>query len=124
MIRNYKDLIVWQKAYQLCLDVYKVTKVFPKEERYGLISQIRRSSVSVPSNIAEGHGRKSKAEYIQFLYIANGSLCELETQILLADDLNFTKDDSLRKVQKNIGNVERLLKGLINSLKKPRPLGP
>jgi four helix bundle protein len=122
MIKSYKDLIVWQKAYQLCLDVYRSTKFFPKEERYGLISQIRRSAVSVPSNIAEGHGRKSKAEYIQFLYIAYGSICELETQILLADDLHFTKDESLRRVQENLGDVERLLKALIKSLRNPRPL--
>jgi four helix bundle protein len=103
MIKNYKDLIVWQKAYQLCLDVYMATKNIPKEERFGLISQIRRAAVSVSSNIAEGHGRKSKAEYIQFSYIAYGSICELETQILLADDLKYAKDGSLRTVHENIG---------------------
>lgn len=123
MIRSFKDLIVWQKAYQLCLDVYKATKFFPKEERYGLTSQIRRAAVSVPSNIAEGHGRKSKAEYIQFLYIAYGSICELETQVLLADDLNFTKDESLRKVHDSLGDVERMLKRLIKSLKPSQSLG-
>jgi four helix bundle protein len=84
MFRNYKDLKVWQKSYQLCLDVYKITKGFPKEERYGLISQIRRAAVSVPSNIAEGYRRKTTPDYIRSLYVAYGSNCELETQILLS----------------------------------------
>jgi len=123
MIRSFKDLIVWQKAFQLCLDVYRATKVFPKDERYGLISQIRRAAVSVPSNIAEGHGLKSKAEYIQFLYVAYGSICELETQILIADDLNLTKDGSLKKVHDSLGDVERMLKRLIKSLKSSQSLG-
>lgn len=124
MIKNYKDLTVWQRAYQLCLTVYNATKEFPKEERYGLISQIRRAAVSLPSNIAEGNGRKSRTEYIQFLYIAYGSICELETQILLAGDLNYAGKESLKTVMKDIGDVERMLKGLIKSLKNPRPLEP
>ena len=93
MLKNYKELKVWQKAYQLCGDIYKSTRSFPKEERYGLTSQIRRSAVSVPSNIAEGYGRKTTQEYIQALYIAYGSNCELETQILLAGDLRYLKAD-------------------------------
>ena len=124
MIKNYKDLTVWKRAYQLCLTVYSATKEFPREERYGLISQIRRAAVSIPGNIAEGHGRKSKAEYIQFLYVAYGSICELETQVMLADDLKYAGEGSLRRVQEDIGDVERMLKGLIKSLKNPLPLDP
>ncbi|MBI3353516.1 MAG: four helix bundle protein [Nitrospirae bacterium] len=116
MLKNYKELNVWQKAYQLCLEIYKITKDFPKEERYGLTSQIRRAAVSVPSNIAEGYGRKTTGEYIQSLYIAYGSNCELETQILLSCDLGYIKAEDLEKIQKNIGDIERMLKALIKSL--------
>jgi len=86
-LKNYKELKVWQKSYKLCLEIYRITAKFPKEERYGLTSQIRRSVVSIPSNIAEGYGRKTTRDYIRMLYISYGSICELETQILLAGDL-------------------------------------
>ncbi len=118
MLKNYKELKVWQKAYQLCVEIYKITKNFPKEERYGLTSQIRRAAVSVPSNIAEGYGRKTTPEYIQALYIAYGSNCELETQLLLSGDLDYIKGENLKKLQNDIGEVERMLKGLIKSLKE------
>jgi len=118
MLRNYKDLKVWQKSYQLCLDIYKITKGFPKEERYGLTSQTRRAAVSVPSNIAEGYGRKTTPEYIRSLYVAHGSSCELETQILLTGDLGYINSELLKKVQKDIEEVERMLKALIKSLEK------
>ena len=116
MIKNYKGLKVWQKAYQLCIKTYKITKGFPKEERYGITSQIRRATVSVPSNIAEGYGRKTTQEYIQALYIAYGSNCELETQILLSGDLGSIKSDDLKNLQRDIGDIERMLKALIKSL--------
>jgi len=116
MLKNFKELKVWQKAYQLCLEIYRVTRKFPKEEIYGLTSQVRRSAVSIPSNIAEGYGRKTTREYIQSLYIAYGSNCELETQILLSGDLGFIGKEDLLGLQKEIGDVERMLKGLINSL--------
>jgi four helix bundle protein len=116
MLKNYKDLKVWQKAYQLCITIYKITKHFPKEEQYGLTSQIRRSAVSVPSNIAEGYGRKTTQEYMQSLYIAYGSHCELETQIMLSKDLGYIKSDDFQELQQNIGDVERMLKALIKSL--------
>jgi four helix bundle protein len=116
MLKNFKELKVWQKAYQLCLEVYRVTRKFLKEEIYGLTSQVRRSAVSIPSNIAEGYGRKTTREYIQSLYIAYGSNCELETQILLSGDLGFIGKEDLLGLQKEIGDVERMLKGLINSL--------
>jgi four helix bundle protein len=118
MLKNYKELKVWQKAYQLCLRIYEITKNFPKEERYGLVSQIRRSAISVPSNIAEGYGRKTVGEYIQALYIAYGSYCELETQVLISGDLRYIKAEDLEMLQKDLGDVERMLKGLIKSLEK------
>jgi len=118
MLKNYKDLKVWQKAYQLCIMIYKLTKYFPKEEQYGLTSQIRRSAVSVPSNIAEGYGRKTTQEYMQSLYIAYGSHCELETQIMLSKDLGYIESDDFQKLQQDIGDVERMLKALIKSLQK------
>lgn len=116
MLKNYKELKVWQKAYQLCLEIYRITKRFPKEERYGLTSQVRRAAVSVPSNIAEGYGRKTTPEYIQALYVAYGSNCELETQILLSGDLDYIKVEDIKKIQKDIEEVERMLKALIKSL--------
>ena len=116
MLRNYKDLQVWQKAYQLCLKVYKATRDFPKYELYGITSQMRRAGVSIPSNIAEGYGRKTTKEYVQFLYIAYGSLCELETQVLLSGDLEYSSKDKNDILLSEIGSVERMLKALIKSL--------
>jgi four helix bundle protein len=125
VLKNYGELKVWQKAYELCLEIYKITKEFPKDEKYGLTSQIRRAAVSIPSNIAEGYGRKTTAEYIQSLYIAYGSNCELETQILLSGDLRFVGKEDLSRLHKEIGDVERMLKGLIKSLyKNTRTLDP
>ena len=115
-LKNYKDLKVWQRAYQLCLEIYKITKGFPDEEKYGLTSQLRRAAVSVPSNIAEGYGRKTTPEYIQFLYIAYGSICEIETQILLAGDLGYIEPVKLEMLHEGVGEVERMLKALIKSL--------
>ncbi len=120
MLRNYKDLKVWQKAYQLCLEIYRITKGFPREETYGLISQIRRAAVSVVCNIAEGYGRKTTLEYIRSLYIAYGSICELETQILLSGDLGYIEAGKLEKLQDEMGEVERMLKALIKSLENKR----
>ncbi len=82
MLKNYRDLKVWQKSYGLCLDLYGITKEFPKEERYGLTSKIRRSAMSIPSNIAEGYGRKTTADYLRSLYIAYGSVCESCFQLI------------------------------------------
>ena len=123
MLKNYKELKVWQKSYELCLEIYRITAKFPKEERYGLTSQIRRSVVSIPSNIAEGYGRKTTPEYIRFLYIAYGSNCELETQILLSGDLDYIKTGKLKILREGIGEVERMLKALIKSLEN-KPSNP
>ena len=107
---------VWQKSYKLCLEIYRITAKFPKEERYGLTSQIRRSVVSTPSNIAEGYGRKTTLDYTRMLYISYGSVCELETQILLAGDLDLIEKDELSKLYKDIAEIERMLKALIKAL--------
>ena len=123
MIKNYKDLKVWQKSYELCLKIYKITAKFPNEERYGLTSQIRRSAVSIASNIAEGYGRKTTLDYIRMLYISYGSVCELETQILLAGDLGFIEKSELGTIKKDIAEIERMLKALIKSLDN-KPLTP
>ena len=109
MLKSYKELMVWQKSYRLCLKIYKVTKQYPQNERYGLSSQMRRAALSIPSNVAEGYGRKTTAEYIRFLYIAYGSTCELETQLLLSGDLGYLDKESLSECQRKIGEVE--LKG-------------
>ncbi len=116
MLKNYKELIVWQKSYELCLKTYRITTKFPNEERYGLTSQIRRSAVSIPSNIAEGYGRKTTLDYIRMLYISYSSVCELETQTLLAGDLGFIEKGELRTTKENIAEIERMLKALIKSL--------
>jgi len=116
MLRNYKDLKVWQKSYQLCLEIYQATNKFPKNEGFGLTSQMRRSAVSIPSHIAEGYGRKTTPEYLRFLYISYGSACELETQLLLSGDLGCLSKENLSKLQRDMGAVERMLKALIKSL--------
>jgi four helix bundle protein len=120
MLKNYRDLKVWQKSYILCLALYRITKIFPKEERYGLTSQIRRSAVSIPSNIAEGYGRKTTADYLRSLYIAYGSVCELETQVLLSGDLNYVNKENLKALKDDTEEVERMLKALIKSLENKR----
>ncbi|MFC1891711.1 four helix bundle protein [Thermodesulfobacteriota bacterium] len=116
MLKNYKELKVWGKSYQLCLQVYQITAGFPNNEKFGLTSQIRRSVVSIPSNIAEGYGRKTTADYVRFLYIAYGSICELETQIMLSGDLGYIANDIMKVVMDEINEIERMLKALIKSL--------
>lgn len=116
MLKNYKELKVWQRAYKLSLEIYRVTKSFPNDEKYGLTSQMRRAAVSVPSNIAEGYGRKTIPEYTRSLYVAYGSNCELETQILISGDLSYIKAEEMTKLQNDIEEVERMLKALIKSL--------
>ena len=104
--KSFKDLIVWQKSYKLVLEVYKMTGTFPKSEVYGLSQQMRKAAISIPSNIAEGYGRKHKTEYNQFLSIAYGSLLELETQFLLATDLKYvSKNQTVEKLLKEVGSM-------------------
>ena len=102
--KSFRDLIVWQKAYKLVLEIYKSTKVFPQDELYGLTQQMRRAAISIPSNIAEGYGRKHKREYHRFLSIAYGSLLELETQCMLSRDLKYTgTSDIIGNLIKEVG---------------------
>jgi four helix bundle protein len=110
-------LIVWQKSYQLCLQIYKATKEFPKSEEYGLASQLRRCSVSIPSNIAEGYNRKGRKEYIQFLYTAYGSLAELQTQLMLAKDIGYLKTDHFAILYELADEIGKMLWKLIDSLR-------
>ncbi len=119
---SYRDLLVWQKGIELAKTVYRLTSTFPAEEKYGLVSQLCRAAVSVPSNIAEGSGRHSPKEFVQHLRIAYGSLCELETQLLIVQRLALvtTEWDTLFK---QIASVGRLLKALIASL-LPHPKKP
>ena len=116
MLKSFKELKVWQKSYQLCLDIYETTKNFPSEEKFGLSSQIRRAAISIPSNIAEGYGRKTIPDYVRCLYIAYGSTCELETQILLSADLDYINKNSESILFEKIKEVERMLMALIKSL--------
>jgi len=104
---SFKDLIVWQKSYRLVLEVYKIIKAFPRSETYCLTQQMRRAAISLPSNIAEGYGRKHKLEYQHFLCIAYASLLELETQYLLAIDLKYVKESSgiIEKLLREIGSM-------------------
>ena len=117
-IKSHKDLIVYQKAYELALKTYKVTEIFPKAEQYGLVQQMRRASISIPSNIAEGYRRKSRKEYIQFLNIAYGSAGELDTQVSLAHDLGMLQDDAFVVLQSLCEEVSKLLFKIIKSLKQ------
>lgn len=115
-VRNYKDLIVWQKAVELVSEVYEVTASFPRDEIYGLTNQLRRSAVSVPSNIAEGQGRATKGEFIQFLCHARGPLFELETQVLIAGKLGYLKSDQESMLLDKVTEVACILNGLLTSL--------
>jgi four helix bundle protein len=117
MTQSYRDLLVWQKALNLVTKIYQNTQKFPKEEIYGLTSQIRRAAVSIPSNIAEGKGRNSKGEFSQFLGHARGSLYELETQVLIAQNLNYLNENEANELLKLSGELGRMLNGLKTSLK-------
>jgi four helix bundle protein len=113
LLQSYKQLIVWQKSMELAETVYKVTELFPKTELYGLVSQIRRAVVSIPSNIAEGYGRSSPKEYGQFYSIAYGSLLELETQLTLSSRLDFLSSNDLQKTNSLIEEISKMLHVMI-----------
>ena len=116
MGRSYRDLVVWQKSMQMITDIDKTTKAFPKEEIYGVTSQIRRAAVSIPSNIAEGQGRRSPSEFHQFLGHARGSIMELETQILIGQNLKYCTQDTATLLLNQAAEIGRLLNGLMNFL--------
>jgi four helix bundle protein len=115
-IQSYKDLKVWQKSMEIARACYEITKMFPKEEVYGMTSQIRRSAVSIPANIAEGYGRDGHGEYVQFLRIDQGSLKELETHLILAEQVKLTALDSTAEIQSLCDEVGRMLRSLIRSI--------
>ena len=121
MIENYKDLVVWQKSVALITEIYNRTSRFPDFERYGLVSQIRRASTSIAANIAEGWGRGSRGEYIQFLTVARGSLMELETHLIVSCNLRFLKSNELASILVLVKDIEKMLNRLIAVLKK-RPI--
>ncbi len=129
-IRSYRDLLAWQKAMDLAEQVYRVTRAqeWPREELYGLTAQVRRATASVPSNIAEGHGRIGAKEYLHHLSIANGSLHEAETQPLLAKRLGYVDEPTCEALLRQSAEVGRLLYGLMRRLRSspsdPQPLTP
>src|SRR5947207_2492561 len=120
-VTSYRDLTVWQRAMDLVDVVYELTKVFPKDERFGLTAQLQRCAVSVPSNIAEGHGREHLGEYVHHLSIANGSLMELETQVLIASRRLYVTTGQVEHVLELCRVVGRPLAGLVRALKARIP---
>lgn len=116
---SYKDLIVWQKAMDLVVEIYRICKFLPKEENYGLSDQMRRSVVSIASNIAEGQARDSKKDFIRFLSIAQGSKAELETQIEICRRIKYIPDNELQKSENLASETGKMLRNLIRKLQEP-----
>lgn len=114
MINSHKDLVVWQNSIKLVKEIYRLTGEFPKSELYGLVSQMRRSAVSIPSNIAEGYKRRTRGEYLQFLGIANGSIAELETQVIISQDI-YQKN--LSAILNEIEQIQKMLSAMIRNLR-------
>ena len=111
-MKGHRDLLVWQKAMHFVTDIYEITASFPRHELYGLVNQLRRAAVSVPSNIAEGFGRRSKKEFAQFLCHARGSQLEVETQLEIACNLKYLSQDQLRRLLMRSNEIDRMLNGL------------
>lgn len=117
-VSTYKDLLIWQKGIKIVKEVYLICKDFPKDELYDLTSQVKRSSVSIPSNIAEGWGRNYTKSYVQFLKYSRGSLLELETQIIIAKELGFISTQNFNKIQGLITEESKMLNAFIKSIDK------
>lgn len=117
-VRSYRDLVAWQKGMELVGEIYRISRDFPKDEIFGLVSQVRRAAVSIPSNIAEGHQKLSRKEYQHFLGNARGSLAEIETQILIAKDLDYLSETEMNQILNQSAELGRVLNGLINSIRK------
>ncbi len=115
-MHNIKELKIWTKAMELTVEIYKATEKFPKEETYGLTSQIRRAAVSIPSNISEGAGRNSKNEFRQFLSVANGSSYELQTQVIIANQLNLLNDETTDALLSKIEEIQKMNYGFQKTL--------
>lgn len=120
LVKNYRDLKVWQKSILLSKNIYKIVETFPSNQQYGLRSQIERSSVSVASNIAEGSGRNGTSEFIYHLGIARGSLLEVETQLIIANEVGFISQDALTEILKITEEINRMINGLIIKLKQKK----
>ncbi len=112
-MKNFRDLQVWHKAHSLTLESYRITNTFPKQEMYGLTSQIRRSAASVAANIAEGCGKRGNGEFYRFLNMALGSASELEYHFLLAHDLNFVSEESYKRLDHSVVEIKRMLASLV-----------
>ena len=121
-MKDFRDLVVWQKAHRLTLLVYRSTAQFPRAELYGLTSQIRRSSASIGANIAEGCGKRGNNEFLRYLQIASGSASELDYHLLLARDLNFFADAEYRQIQRDLVDLRRMLTSLIRKVDSERLL--
>jgi four helix bundle protein len=119
--QSYRDLLVWQKSMALAKEIYKITSGLPAEEKFGLISQMRRATVSVPSNIAEGQARNTTGEFVQFISHAEGSLAELDTQLTLAVELNFLSSERARFCMDSIVELRRMLNGLRRAVTGQKP---
>ena len=117
-IQSFTDLIVWQKGHQLVLGIYKLSKLFPKEELFALVSQIRRAAVSITSNIAEGFGRNSEKEKLHFYSFAYGSLLEVQNQLLIAKDLGYIKLDEVEHLKAMSFEIGKMLQSLIRTIKR------
>lgn len=115
--KHYQDLLVWQRSIDLAEAIYTLTKDFPKEETYGLISQMRRCTISIASNIAEGQSRGSAPQFLQFLNISKGSISELETQLIISLRLKYITDYQYQSIQNDISEIGKMLNGLIRSIK-------
>lgn len=120
-LKSYRDLVVWQKAMDLVVECYRITTLLPKNETYGLVSQIQRAAVSIPANIAEGQGRDHLGDYLHHLSMANGSLMELETHLLLLPRLSYLSSGELENVFHLTDEVGKMLSGLSKSLKRSSP---
>ncbi|MGE5605489.1 MAG: four helix bundle protein [Bacteroidota bacterium] len=116
-IQDYKDLIVWQKSMNLVEVIYRITARFPRDEQWGLVSQLRRAAISVPSNIAEGYGRQTSGEYKHSLCISRGSLFEIETQIILCHRLGFIDENELNQIKSDLLQIGKMLTVLVSKLK-------
>ena len=119
-MQDYRQLKVWQKSHQVVLQVYKIATDFPSNEKYGLVSQIQRSAVSIPSNIAEGSARSSDVDFARFLHIAMGSAAELDYQLLLSHDLGFLPSNDYEKLSEELTSIRKMLNSFIQRLKAKR----
>jgi four helix bundle protein len=116
MSQSFKDLLIWKKSMALVTEIYQVTRGFPNYEKFGLVSQLRRAAVSVPSNIAEGKGRKTSKEFHQFLILARGSLWEVETQILISRNLNYLSQEQCDELERKTSELGKMLSGFLDAV--------